>query len=470
MAKNNKSLKSMLFLAPTLIFLISFSIILFAFDMAINRYTTSRVYEKIDEEFKEYDFFYDEDNADHIVPSSVDEYEFIIPIHSFLIDENNKLLFPDNQWTLQNEYYVAKEVRDYIVEKNINLNDGKIKKITVGDNTYMVQSKKYVGKYDGIFVIKSNMENKDYMLVAYAEITPMQDFVKFLTKILIIVTVISATIGVFAIFIVIRSIDKSLSNVKKYIIGVGKRKKVSVNSDVVHYKEFEEVIETVENMSNMIDESEMIQKKFFQNASHELRTPLMSIQGYAEGLQLGVFKDKDKSLNIIVNEVNKMSELVNQMLQLSKLDDYEMKREVVDLSFEINNCIDSVRSIAVKNNISIDVFPIGNLKILGDEKQLESAFLNILINAVKYAKSKITVTMKKEMENSIIVISDDGIGINEKDIGHIFERFYKGENGNFGIGLAISKEVIERHDGTISVFSKEGEGTTFEIKIPMLTN
>lgn len=478
---SKKSLKSILFLAPTLIVLVSFSVILLSFNIVINKYTMSKVSQIISDEFKGYDYIYngnyeesipysEGNNLNNDTGESINELnnendDFIIPVYFFLLDDNKVILSPDQE-NEKNEYTIAVNLKKHISKNSVVMNEDGLHKISVGNKTYMLRAKKYIGKYDGNFIINVKDNSREYILVAYANITPMQDLINVLTKILIVLTIIIGLIGVFAIFLVVKSIDNSLKNLKKYISDVGKRREVNISSDIVKYREFEEVVETVKIMSNMIDESERVQKNFFQNASHELRTPLMSIQGYAEGLQYGILNDREKSLGIIVDEANKMSELVTQMLQLSNIDEYEIKKEKIDLYLQINNYINSIKSIAIKNNIDIESYIPKNTYFFGDLKQLESAFLNIMSNAIKYAKSKVGIKVSENDDSITFLIYDDGNGISESDLPHIFERFYKGKNGNFGIGLAITKEIIDRHNGEIKVFSEIEKGTQFLIKFP----
>ncbi|MDO4792904.1 MAG: HAMP domain-containing sensor histidine kinase [Filifactor alocis] len=456
-------LKSILFLAPTLVIILIMSILLLTFHVAVDRYTVSRVSKNMEEEFS----FYDEVHSGKIptAPEEMQGNEFIIPIHSILLDNDKNILFPYEEMEFNKEYLTAVNIRDYMVDKNPVFSEDKIVKVTEGSKTYMVKSKAYHGTFDGFFILDSKTSSsKNHVLLVYADITPMQEFIDLLDKVLIVLTLIFGVLGIGVFFLLARSIDSSLNNLKKYIISIGKRETVDM-LEIEKYREFEDVIGTVNEMAMMIDESERVQRTFFQNASHELRTPLMSIQGYAEGLQAGIFKDSDKALSIIVDESDKMSKLISQMLLLSNTQGYELNKKTVNLTQILYGYIDSIRPMAIKNDLTATVDAKQNIYLLADETLLERAFLNILSNATRYARSKISLCISAQNSHARVDISDDGPGIAPTDLPHIFERFYKGEKGNFGIGLAITKDIIEKHGGTITAESSE-QGTTFTIIFP----
>ncbi len=465
-------LKSILFLAPTFVIILIMSILLLTFHIAVDRYTVSRVSKDMEEEFAYYDEIYNDTPSNDTLPTNylvedIAEQEFIISTHIILLDKDNNVLFPYDKQEVKKEYHTALNIRDYMIDKNSTFSNDKIIKVTEGHNTYMVKSKTYRGVFDGFFVLNSKTpSSSNHVLLVYANITPMQQFINLLDKVLVVLTLIFGILGIGVFFLLAKSIDSSLSNLKKYIISIGKREVVDI-FEIEKYREFEDVIGTVNEMAMMIDESERVQRTFFQNASHELRTPLMSIQGYAEGLQAGVFKDSDKALSIIVDESDKMSKLISQMLLLSNTQGYELNRKNVNLTQTLYGYIDNIRPMAIKNNLTATVEANGDIYLFADETLLERAFLNILINATRYARTKIRLRISDQSSHARVDISDDGPGIAPADLPHIFERFYKGEKGNFGIGLAITKDIIEKHGGTITVESCT-QGTTFTIIFPQL--
>ena len=210
------------------------------------------------------------------------------------------------------------------------------------------------------------------------------------------------------------------------------------------------------------------QQTFFQNASHELKTPLMAIQGYAEGIQAGVM-DTGGAAEVILAESDRMTELVDELLDISKID---MGRQPLTLSeMDVRELLyDSIRAVepaAAAGGIAIvPDFPEEPVMVSCDDTRLRRAVANILSNGVRYARSELRLTCRADKRHVTIRIQDDGDGIAEADLPHIFERFYMGKSGKSGIGLALTREIIHLHKGTIRAYNGDG-GAVFEISIPV---
>ena len=210
------------------------------------------------------------------------------------------------------------------------------------------------------------------------------------------------------------------------------------------------------------------QQTFFQNASHELKTPLMAIQGYAEGIQAGVM-DTGSAAEVILEESDRMTGLVDELLDISKID---MGRQPLTLSeTDIRELLyDSIRAVepaAAASGITIAPdFPEEPVMVKCDDTQIRRAVTNILTNGLRYARSKLCLTCRPDKRNVIIRIQDDGDGIAEGDLPHIFDRFYMGKSGKSGIGLALTKEIIHLHKGTIRAYNGD-TGAVFEISFPV---
>ena len=210
------------------------------------------------------------------------------------------------------------------------------------------------------------------------------------------------------------------------------------------------------------------QQTFFQNASHELKTPLMAIQGYAEGIQAGVM-DTASAAEVILAESDRMTELVDELLDISKID---MGRQPLTLSeMDVRELLyDSIRAVepaAAAGGIAIvPDFPEEPVMVSCDDTRLRRAVTNILSNGVRYARSELRLTCRTEKRHATIRIQDNGDGIAEADLPHIFDRFYMGKSGKSGIGLALTKEIIHLHKGTIRAYNGD-TGAVFEISFPV---
>ena len=242
-------------------------------------------------------------------------------------------------------------------------------------------------------------------------------------------------------------------------------------------KELSELGDVMNQMAYKLEESDIEQKTFFQNASHELRTPLMSIQGYAEGLKYGVFvsdDDRDNAINVIIDETGRLSSLVENLLSISKMDmsrsgNYEVKKQNIDVTKLCDTIIDRVRGNFIHEDKAIvNDINIKSKYIYANENDLIRCLENIFSNCLRYCENAVTFKCYTEKNGSEVVfeISDDGPGISPEVIDHLFERFSKGSDGKHGIGLALAKAIAEEHNGYVRAYNKPEGGACFEVVIP----
>jgi len=224
---------------------------------------------------------------------------------------------------------------------------------------------------------------------------------------------------------------------------------------------------------------ETIRRDFVANVSHELRTPISSIKGYAETLLDGALSDKDNAhnfINIINMEASRLASLINDILDLSKIESemFKLNLEEKDIKDLISTSIDRVKQAIDIKGIKIEN-NVGSLKVKYDEALLGQAVINLIHNAIKYSDSNSVINVYSEAKGDRVVISvqDSGIGIPEKDLPRIFERFYRVDKarskdlGGTGLGLSIVKHIVQAHGGEVSVESVEGVGSTFSFYIPL---
>jgi len=223
-------------------------------------------------------------------------------------------------------------------------------------------------------------------------------------------------------------------------------------------------------------------KEFVANVSHELRTPLTNIRSYAETIRDAngdiPLETENSFLDIVINEADRMTHIVQDLLTLSRLD--SGRTEMVMARFAFGDAIDAVlRSIALDarrhghelTHEYADHLPL----IMGDRGRIEQVMLNILSNAVKYTPDggHIRVTAGDAGDTVWMEVADDGIGIPKKARGRIFERFYRvdkarsRESGGTGLGLSIATEIVQRHNGSLSVVDRDGPGTTIRLELPV---
>lgn len=229
---------------------------------------------------------------------------------------------------------------------------------------------------------------------------------------------------------------------------------------------------TLKPIKNMMDE----QNRFIGDASHELKTPLTSLKSAFEVYLRNPKPTIGKSKTLVaesIDEVNKLQSLSESLLQLAQYQkpNNNLKFEQVSLVAIINEAIKKIKPIAEQKNITIQSI-LEDQKIKGNKYSLVDLIVIILDNAVKYSESgsKVCVEMKKNKDAISVVIKDQGIGISKNDLPHIFSRFYRANkartqnaSGGYGLGLAIARQIVKAHKGSIAVESKLNKGSVFTI-------
>ena len=233
-----------------------------------------------------------------------------------------------------------------------------------------------------------------------------------------------------------------------------------------------------------VTEQEKIERErreFVANVSHELRTPLTTMRSYIEALTDGSWQDKEiapKFLGVVQNETERMIRLVNDLLQLSKMDnkDYGLSRERVKYIEYIDQIVDRFE-MNIGDTLTLErKLPKDQYHVWIDKDKLTQVLDNIISNAIKYSPEggKIKIEVVKDKERLLTKITDQGVGIPEENLERIFERFYRVDKartrqlGGTGLGLAIAKELINAHGGDIWASSQENQGTTIAFSLPLM--
>ncbi|MFC6291386.1 two-component sensor histidine kinase [Macrococcus epidermidis] len=226
---------------------------------------------------------------------------------------------------------------------------------------------------------------------------------------------------------------------------------------------------------------DMMKQQFIANVSHELRTPIQMLQGYTEAILDGIVVEKDdvdEFLNIILDESKRLNRLVNELINVARIDAGEttLNKEMMDISPLLEKNIQNFKQSAIEHKTTLQLDLQHTKEVAIDYDKIFQVITNLLDNAMRYTKSGDTIKIStyNDSSNLYIQISDTGVGIAKEHINHIFERFYKvdqartrGKHGT-GLGLFIVKAIIEKHHGEINVESEQGIGTTFTISIPLV--
>lgn len=229
-----------------------------------------------------------------------------------------------------------------------------------------------------------------------------------------------------------------------------------------------------------LESREEFRREYMGNVSHELKTPIFNIQGYILTLLDGAKDDPKiaaRFLKRAAKSVDRMTSLIKDMDVLSKVESgqYDIRLEPLQLNLLIEDTLQGVESFARKNGakITVDFDVDERTEVLCDAARIEQVLDNLIVNAIKYSDDNKQVKIKiSDLESKVqISVRDNGFGIPEKDLGRIFERFYRVDKarsrdaGGSGLGLSIVKHIIDKHKQTITVTSKEGLGTTFKFTL-----
>lgn len=233
---------------------------------------------------------------------------------------------------------------------------------------------------------------------------------------------------------------------------------------------------TLAPIQSMVEE----QNRFISDASHELRTPLTSLKSAFE-VYLRAKETTPQEAKILVKEslleVDKLQSLSESLLQIAQYQKPNRNLPVSSLSITevINNAIHNITPLAKKKHITI-IKRIHEARVQGNKESLTSLLVILLDNAIKYSSDKSTVTVICDRTDGSLVLSviDKGIGIREKDVPHVFDRFYRTDGarskigaGGYGLGLSIAKQIMEIHHGDITIQSREHKGTTVVVRLPI---
>ena len=237
--------------------------------------------------------------------------------------------------------------------------------------------------------------------------------------------------------------------------------------------EIDELENVLADTNEKLVQAKTYQQELLANVSHDLRTPLTMIRGYAESIK--DFGDDEKQRisdsDIIIRETDRLTALVNEILEYSELQANGEKTNFADVNFSslVKKVIKQFEPLFQTQGGKIESSLTENLSINGNSRQLERVIYNLLDNAIRHTgeSKKITVILKKENENILLSVRDYGDGIPQEEIPHIWERYYtyrqRNKQGVSGLGLAIVKQIVDLHGGFCKVESKIGEGSLFEL-------
>lgn len=230
-------------------------------------------------------------------------------------------------------------------------------------------------------------------------------------------------------------------------------------------------------MAESVETNQELERRLTMDVAHELRTPLMAIQSTIEAIVDGVFEPDEQRLNTLNAEVMRLSRLVNAILKLSRLENRStpMKEEVVNVGELVRPLVMSHEAFVNDAGLTLDFETEDEVMVYGDRDMIRQATANLISNAVRYtpAPGNVSVKVRKGDIMASIAVKDTGIGLTPDERKQVFNRFWRAEgsrerqSGGLGVGLAVVKEIVDRHGGWVQVEGKKDEGSCFTIYIPL---
>ena len=245
--------------------------------------------------------------------------------------------------------------------------------------------------------------------------------------------------------------------------------------------EFAQLGKAFNTMSERLEKLDQARNQFVSNASHELKTPLATMKIMLQSVQQGgdamPLELRNEFLNDVDKEIDRLTRIVGDLLTLVNIDSggMQLNKEVFSLKDMVQDQVKRLLPMARERGIEMDCVARDAADVEGDLSKLSQVVYNVIENAIKYTPrgGSVNVELTRSGKRAVIRVSDTGIGIPEADIAHIFDRFYRvdkarsRETGGTGLGLSIVNQIVNLHDGDITVTSAENQGSTFVIDLPL---
>lgn len=330
--------------------------------------------------------------------------------------------------------------------------------------------------------ILENEEGSNYFLYVNSMLQPVDSTTKILKNQLLIVTFISLVLSFGLSLIISKKLSKPIERITNLSreLALGN---YDIEFDNGEYTEIDNLANTLNIATKELSKSEELRRDFLANVTHDLKTPLTVIKSYSELIRDISGKDdikREKNISVIIEETDKLSKLVDDLLELTKLQAglSQLNLEVFDLSELAENVVNRFKYFIEEQDYKIVIDKSGDTKVYADKAKIEQVIYNLINNAINYTLEDKLISLKieEDNENVIITVTDRGQGIEQDEINYIWERYYRSgkshirEKSGSGIGLSMVKSIIIAHGGEYGVESEIGKGSKFYFKIKRNTN
>ena len=338
-------------------------------------------------------------------------------------------------------------------------------------NTYQIENKKFL-YYD------TKLKNtRDWIRGIY----PLSKFQNEISKMWDIGIYLSPWLFIFVVIFGYRIIKNAFKPVKKIsetALLIKKSKNFSRRIELDNSEdEIHKMASTFNEMLDTVEETFIHEKQFSSDVSHELRTPITVILAQSDYAldYVETLDEAKESFEVINRQAKKMTNLINQIMELSKMErQNKIEKDKINFSNIILQLLEDYRTLLENNNIELITNIEKDLRIYGNKLMLERLFVNLFTNAMKFTKTTINVSLNRINKEVILQIKDDGIGITKEDQKYIWDRFFqtsdsrnKDKNKGSGLGLSMVNRIVQLHLATIDVESEVGKGTCFIVKFPI---
>lgn len=235
---------------------------------------------------------------------------------------------------------------------------------------------------------------------------------------------------------------------------------------------------TLDEMADAIEADRELERRLTADVAHELRTPLQAIQATVEAMQDGVLPADEERLGTVRNETVRLARLADAILELTRLERGSLPFDMrpLELATPVRAAVDAHQALIEACELTLDIEAAEGVPVVGDTDRLQQAVGNLLSNAARYTPpgGRIDVRVRAKDGHAIVEVADTGVGIADEDAERVFDRFWRADSarstatGGLGIGLAVTKEIVERHGGSIRAQRRPSEGTVFTVTLPML--
>lgn len=375
-------------------------------------------------------------------------------------DSNEKVIYASSKDYLAHKHMMNNRMGRQMMGKNSSLDSGSY----VEEGYDLVKNNNKIGKITIGYLGSYNLTLQDI------------EFRKTLNQSFFHSIILSIIFGLIISLILSKQLTTPLIRINK-VANEMKRGNFKIRSDIsTSTLEINELSQSMNYLAESLEKQEILRKRLTSDMAHEIRTPLTILQNYIEGFMDGVLDATTKRFESCYEEILRITKLVGKLQDIAKLEQasLSLSKSSFDLAHQIENIVEIFKPLYAKKELKMITDIDENLNVFMDKDKVKQILYNLLSNAYRYSNDKgiVKIQAKKNSRDLVITVEDNGIGISKEELPYIFERFYRTdrsrnrETGGAGIGLTITKALVEAHGGRIEVESEVGTGTTFKMIFP----